>query len=162
MNLLFKSVEGDLHISFPQLWQKFIDDESYDIKKCAASSLHEAFNLIEKDEDITDLRKAFISLITDDNRDIQLLMNQNLDIMIEKYGNEHTIKNFKGRTPYNVAESDSGDDQIKESTPTSNSNKAKSSKAVDDFSAAFLHTHKNKLVKKTVTSYAVDQIDYDS
>ena len=43
-----------------------------------------------------------------------------------------------------------------------NSNKAKSSKAVDDFSAAFLHTHKNKLVKKTVTSYAVDQIDDDS
>ena len=37
-------------------------------------------------------------------------MNQNLDIMIEKYGNEHTIKNFKGRTPYVVAETDSGDD----------------------------------------------------
>jgi hypothetical protein len=56
--------------------------------------------------------------------------------MIEKYGNDHTIKNFKGRTPYNAAESDSGDDQIKENTP--NSSKAKNSKAVEDFSAAFL------------------------
>jgi hypothetical protein len=101
--------------------------------------------------------------MTDDNRDIQLLMNKNLDIMITKYGNEHTIKNFKGRTPYCAAESDSGDDQIKESTPTSNTNaKAKSSKAIDDFSAAFLHTHKNKLVKKTTTSYNVDMPDDDA
>lgn len=77
--------------------------------------------------------------------------------MIEKYGNQHTIKNFKGRTAYCVAESDSGD----ENTPTSNSKEHKS-KAVEDFSAAFLHTHKNKLVKKTITSYNVDQVDDDS
>lgn len=61
------------------------------------------------------------------------MMNQNLDIMIEKYGNEHTIKNFKGRTAYCAAESDSGDDQIKENTPTSTANNGKS-KAVEDFS----------------------------
>ena len=82
-------------------------------------------------------------------------MNQNLGIYIEKYGNEHTIKNFKGRTPYcGDNKSDSDNEMIKERTPTSN--KANQSKAVDDFSAAFLHTHKNKLVKKTTTSYAVD------
>lgn len=27
-------------------------------------------------------------------------MNKNLDIMIEKYGNKHTVENFKGRTAY--------------------------------------------------------------
>ena len=47
-----------------------MDDESYEIKYCAASSLHEAFKIIDKNEDISDLRKAFINLITDDNRDI--------------------------------------------------------------------------------------------
>lgn len=56
--------------------------------------------------------------------------------MIENYGNEHTIKGFKGRTAYQPAEPDSGDDQIKESTPNSKTNKK--SKAVDDFSTAFL------------------------
>ena len=70
MNLLYKSVESELNISFHQLWQKFIDDESYDIKKCAASSLHEALKIVEQNEDISDLKKAFIQLITDDNRDI--------------------------------------------------------------------------------------------
>lgn len=70
MNLLYKSVESELNISFKQMWLKFMDDESYEIKYCAASSLHEAFKIIDKDEDISDLRKAFINLITDDNRDI--------------------------------------------------------------------------------------------
>jgi hypothetical protein len=70
MNLLFKSVEADVNISFKLLWVKFIEDDSYEIKKCAASSLHECFKTVEEDEDISDLRKAFIALITDDNRDI--------------------------------------------------------------------------------------------
>lgn len=60
--------------------------------------------------------------------------------MIEKYGNKHTIDNFKGRTAYIDKTSSGG------GTPTSNKNS--NSKAVDDFGTAFIETHKKKLQKK--------------
>jgi len=38
-------------------------------------------------------------------------MNRNLDVMVLKYGNRHTIENFKGRTPYiENSNSDEGSD----------------------------------------------------
>lgn len=27
-------------------------------------------------------------------------MNQNIAVILHKYGNKHTVENFKGRTPY--------------------------------------------------------------
>ena len=141
LNLLYKKVESEMNINFQELWLKFIEDENQDIKLCAASSLHEAFKTIESEEDISNYRKAFIKLIVDNNRDIILLMNKNLDTLIEMYGNKHTIDNFKGRTAY--IDKPQSDEGVKESTPTSI--KASGSKAVDDFSSAFLETHKKKL-----------------
>ena len=100
MNLLYKSVETEMKLSFQYMYYKFSEDDDDDIRYCAASSLHEAFAIIE-DEDVThSLRKVFINLITDHSREILLLMNKNLSLMITKYGNKHTMENFKGRTPY--------------------------------------------------------------
>lgn len=47
-------------------------------------------------------------------------MNLNLEIIIKKYGNDHTLKNFKGRTPYiesNGCYSEGSDGGSKETTP---------------------------------------------
>jgi len=73
--------------------------------------LHEAFRVIDEDEDTTILRKCFLNYILDDSREIGLIMNRNLDVMVLKYGNRHTIENFKGRTPYvENSNSDEGSD----------------------------------------------------
>jgi hypothetical protein len=87
----------------------------------------------------------------EDNREIILIMNKNLDIMIKKYGNKHTIENFKGRTAYcdeSPKRSGSGSIRHKDITPDSKS-KSKAS-AADDFSSAMAlsSSKKNALQKK--------------
>jgi hypothetical protein len=79
---------------------KFSEEDDFDIRYCAASSLHEAFKNWDDDEDISRLRQCFIGYILDNQREILLLMNKNLSQIILKYCNDHTLKNFKGRTPY--------------------------------------------------------------
>ena len=47
-------------------------------------------------------------------------MNKNLDVMIKKYGNKHSIENFKGRTAYqdnSPKRSGSGSIRNKDVTP---------------------------------------------
>jgi hypothetical protein len=143
--MLYKSVESEMKVSFQEMYLKYSEDEEFDIRYCAAASLHEAFKLITDEEDTSKLRKVFINFITDQSREIILLMNKNLSLIIEKYGNKHTIENFKGRTPYiqqNNTDSDSGS---KESTPKSKPNdKNKNS----DFSTAIIETSKKGVTKK--------------
>ena len=79
---------------------KFSEDKEFDIRYCAAASLHEAFKLTKEDEDITHLRSVFLSFILENSREMILLMNHNLVVLVKKYGNKHTIDNFKGRTAY--------------------------------------------------------------
>lgn len=62
--------------------------------------MHEAFKLIEDDEDTSTLRKVLLSYVLDSSREIHSVINNNLDLMILKYGNKHHLENFKGRTPY--------------------------------------------------------------
>ena len=57
------------------MYYKFSEDEDDDVSYCAASSLHEAFDCVEDDDDTTSIRKIFINLITDNTREILLLMN---------------------------------------------------------------------------------------
>ena len=83
-------------------------------------------------------------------------MNQNLDIMIEKYGNKHTIANFKGRTPYiEETENSSNGGGSKDTTPKSKPY-TKSAES-DDFTSA------SKIVtgKKKVSKHKTHQLDYD-
>ena len=65
MSLLYKSVEADLKISFQDIYLKFSEDEEFDIRYCAAASIHEYFKLVEDDEDTTNLRKVFLSFLLD-------------------------------------------------------------------------------------------------
>ena len=71
-------------------------------------SLHEAFKLVKPEDNTSKIRKIFIDFVVDDSKDIILILNQNLDIIIENYGNKHTLENFKGRTAYREANSDDG------------------------------------------------------
>ena len=75
---------------------------------------------------------------------------------MKKYGNSHTIKNFKGRTPYvenvNRSNSDSGPGS-RDTTPLTSSSKP-SKNANLDFSSAFMDAtnesgKKSKLLKKS-------------
>ena len=100
MVMLFKSVQKEIDISFPSLYLQYSDDDSFEIKYCAATSLHEAFKLIEDNEDTSTLRKVFLNFILDPSREIHMIMNNNLSLMIDKYMNKHSLDNFKGRTPY--------------------------------------------------------------
>ena len=56
MNMLYKSVEQEMDISFQDLYLKFSDDDIFDIRKCAAKSLHEAFKITKDEEDTAKLR----------------------------------------------------------------------------------------------------------
>jgi hypothetical protein len=100
MNLLYKSIESELKISFQEIYLKFSEDREFDIRYCAATSLHEAFKLIEDEDDTTFLRMVFINYILDNSREMILLMNKNLPLMIANYGNKHTVEKFKGRTAF--------------------------------------------------------------
>lgn len=133
MNLLFKPYEKELKISFQELYLKFSDDEDMDIRKCAATSLHEAFKIIEDEEDTSMLRQCFMNYILDNNREILLHINQNLNTIVAKYGNAHTIRNFKGRTPH-IDQSNSDSGSNKDNTPKSKSSKGQTNNA--DFSSA--------------------------
>lgn len=143
MNLLYKSVESELKISFQEVYLKFSEDKEFDIRFCAASSLHEAFKLIDDEEDISHLRTIFLNCILDSSREMIVLMNTNLVLLIKKYGNKHTIENFKGRTPY-VAPQES-DDSESNNTPKS---KPMEKNKNDDFSSAMGVTSKKGLTKK--------------
>lgn len=135
------------------MYYKFSEDDDEDISYCAASSLHEAFAIIEDEDDTNSLRKVFINLITDNSREILLLMNTNLALMITKYGNKHTIENFKGRTPYIDNNSDGSS---KGTTPKSKPDINKKSANADFSSALIEHEDKPKrksmaLTKKNTT-----------
>lgn len=100
MNLLYKSVESELKVSFQEFYLKFSEDKEFEVRYCAAASLHEAFELVEDEDDISNLRTVFLSFILDSSREMILLMNKSLPLLIQKYGNKHTVENFKGRTAY--------------------------------------------------------------
>ena len=82
MNLLYKSMESELKISFQDIYLKFSEDNKFDVRYCAATSLHEAFRLVEDDDDTTSLRSVFVSYILDSSREMILLMNKSLPLMI--------------------------------------------------------------------------------
>jgi hypothetical protein len=100
MNLLYKSVESELKVSFQEIYLKFSTDTEFDVRYCAAASLHEAFKLTDNEEDISNLRTVFLTFVLENSREMILLMNTHLVLLIKKYGNKHTIENFKGRTAY--------------------------------------------------------------
>lgn len=47
MHLHFRSVQEEQGINFAELYKQFSEDEVFEIRYIAASSLHEAFRLVE-------------------------------------------------------------------------------------------------------------------
>jgi hypothetical protein len=146
MNLLYKCVEKEMDINFSSIYLQFSEDDNFEIRYCAASSLHEAFKIITDDEDTSNLRKCFLGLVVDNTREIILLMNNHLSQTVLKYLNKHYLENFKGRTPYLDTNRDS-DSGSKETTPISAIPGAKGSN-LTDFSSAFEVNSKKVLTKK--------------
>ena len=110
---------------------------------------------MQDDEDTSDLRKCFLSFIVDHEREIIRMMNENLVIMVQKYGNTHTIENFKDRTPY-VDSSD--DNESKETSPRSKQSKGSMN---TDFSGAFIDSSKKAIQKKNTHLGIIDHSDFD-
>jgi hypothetical protein len=100
-------------------------------------SLHEAFKLLEDEEDSTVLRRVFIDFVLDGNESIQIQLNKTIGEIILRYANTDTVKNFKGRTPYiepEPTQNHSGKNS-KDTTPQSNK---QDNRAMNDFSSAML------------------------
>ena len=85
-------------------------------------------------------------------------MNKNLTLMIEKYGNKHTIENFKGRTAYVAKDIDS--DSGSNNTPKSKPNEKNKN---NDFSSALVESVKKGITKKnTHLGISFDDDLYDN
>ena len=104
-----------MNIYFQDYYFKFSEDESEEVKLCAARSLHEAFKIAEDDDDISSLRRCFVDFLTEEEKEIQYIMNDNLSTIIKKYCNKNTMDTFKGRTPY--IDSSNSDSESKEQSP---------------------------------------------
>ena len=79
---MFKPIENKVNISFQQLYLDFSQYEDQLIRDTICKSLHEAFRIIDDDEDTFQIRKVFLNYLTDNNREQMLVMNQNLSVMI--------------------------------------------------------------------------------
>ena len=75
MHKLYQSIQKEIDINFFQLYQDFSGSENTTIRLTIANSLHEAFKLVNDDDDTTLLRQVFISFILDSYRAIMLAMN---------------------------------------------------------------------------------------
>ncbi len=71
------------------------------------SALHEPFSLATDDEDITDIRLTFLSLVVQNDRAFMRAINSHLPLIITRYANTHTVETFKERTAF---VNDSGSD----------------------------------------------------
>ena len=74
LHLLFKPFKGEVDVDWPKEYQTFLEDDSK-IRKAAAKSLHEAFLLVEADEDSTVLRDCLHDLMTDGTKKILSIIN---------------------------------------------------------------------------------------
>jgi excinuclease UvrABC ATPase subunit len=154
MAKLFKEVQHEFHFDFVSQWKDFSQDEVEEIRYLAAASLHEAFALTTDEEDTTVLREVFIGYILDPEREMQQLMNKSVASMLHKYGNTHTVKTFKARTPH--VEGLMMGDEKGESTPNG--------KQSDTMLEPSMHrlAHTKKLVKKnTSINIYLENLDSD-
>ena len=83
------------------------------------------------------------------------IMNENLVIIVLKYGNAHTVETFKERTPY-VDSSD--DNESKETSPKSKQSKTG---ANNDFSGAMFDSSKKSIQKKNTHLGIIEHSDDD-
>jgi hypothetical protein len=95
---IIEDVDGDddeeeksCEIDFHELYSRFANEQSQEMRTITASCIHEAFLLASPLEDIKKLQQALCELLEEDNRDILLALNKNLKTLILRYSNEHTV-----------------------------------------------------------------------
>lgn len=76
------------------MYLKFAKEDDLFIKKAIAASLHEAFSLTSQEEDIFRLREALKILLEDSNRDIIVALCENMDVLLNRYTNDHGVKYY--------------------------------------------------------------------
>jgi hypothetical protein len=86
-HLLFREEQADLDINFSKLYSNFLGAEKK-VRRAAAKSLHEAFALLNEDDDTTEWRAAFLDLLSDNNPKIMQIMNKQLSKIILGYVNK--------------------------------------------------------------------------
>ena len=90
MHLLFRPFKAEVDVDWAKEYGVFLEDDSK-IRKAAARSLHEAFKLIEADEDSSAFRECLHDLMTDGTKKILAIVNQNLSTFIRLYCNKHML-----------------------------------------------------------------------
>ena len=85
MHLLYKDQQTEFDISFHELYKSLSNEPDH--REQVAKCLHEAFKIIDADEDLTDLLKCFISYVVEDEKELLIIINQNLNIFIKNYAN---------------------------------------------------------------------------
>lgn len=78
-------------INFHDLYYKYANEQSEEIRAVAASCLHEGFLLSTPMEDIKKLQMAFSEMLEEDNKDVILALLPNMHTLIKSYCNEHAI-----------------------------------------------------------------------
>ena len=84
---LFKEYEEEIDLDFNEIYLQFSKEEDPMILKTIASSIHEAFNLTNEDEDSQKLREAFKVFMEMNNRETITAISENLDTSLLHYCN---------------------------------------------------------------------------
>lgn len=79
---------------FSQVYYCFAQDPEEKIRVTVASCIHEAFLLAQDDEDTSLLRDSLLELLQDDTKEVMTALCQNLDVIIAKYANAHSILTY--------------------------------------------------------------------
>ena len=93
----FKSLDTEL--DFHDLYYKYANESSEEMRIVAAKCLHEGFLLASPMEDIKRLQMTLCELLEEENREIILALIPNLKTMILKYCNEYVLSLIPDPTP---------------------------------------------------------------
>lgn len=76
---------------FSQVYFQFSQDADERIRVITASCIHEGFLAAQDDEDTSLLRDTLHELMQDDSKEVMTALCQNLEVIIAKYANTHSI-----------------------------------------------------------------------
>jgi hypothetical protein len=89
----------DIDLDFHDLYYKYANEQSEEMRTMAASCLHEGFLLATPMEDIKKLQMTLCELLEEENKAIVLALLPNIKTLITKYCNEHAISLIIDPTP---------------------------------------------------------------
>ena len=85
---------GPQAFDFTNAYYLFTKDTNTEVRILTASCLHEAFKLTSENEDTSLLREALHVLLEDECMDVTVTLLINLDVIIDRYANQHAIQSY--------------------------------------------------------------------